>query len=108
MKSKKMTRRDWMIRTASGVAAGAAALPALTAAAQQYGGPPQGRPGEPTAAQQPAAPAAPPTPQDLNREERMKWWHEAQFGMFIHWGLYSQVARHEWDFEFEAPPMVQY
>ena len=108
MKSKKMTRRDWMIRTASGVAAGAAALPALTAAAQQYGGPPQGRPGEPTAAQQPAAPATPPTPQDLNREERMKWWHEAQFGMFIHWGLYSQVARHEWDFEFEAPPIVQY
>lgn len=23
------------------------------------------------------------------RAERMAWWHEARFGMFIHWGLYS-------------------
>ena len=23
------------------------------------------------------------------REARMEWWHEAKFGMFIHWGLYS-------------------
>jgi hypothetical protein len=23
---------------------------------------------------------------------RMKWWHEAKFGMFIHWGLYSALA----------------
>jgi alpha-L-fucosidase len=27
---------------------------------------------------------------------RMKWWTDARFGMFIHWGLYSQAARHEW------------
>lgn len=38
----------------------------------------------------------------------MKWWHEAQFGMFIHWGLYSQVGRHEWVFENEAIPMSEY
>jgi len=25
-----------------------------------------------------------------------KWFQEARFGMFIHWGLYSQLARHEW------------
>jgi len=31
-----------------------------------------------------------------NREERMKWWTEARFGMFIHWGLYAMPARHEW------------
>ncbi len=30
------------------------------------------------------------------KEQRMKWWTDARFGMFIHWGLYSQVARHEW------------
>ncbi len=24
-----------------------------------------------------------------------KWWKEAKFGMFIHWGLYSQLAG-EW------------
>jgi len=27
---------------------------------------------------------------------RMKWWADARFGMFIHWGLYSLGARHEW------------
>lgn len=26
------------------------------------------------------------------REARMKWWREARFGMFIHWGLYSIPA----------------
>ncbi|QQE12279.1 alpha-L-fucosidase [Planctomycetota bacterium] len=25
-------------------------------------------------------------------EERMKWWREARFGMFVHWGLYSALA----------------
>ncbi len=29
-------------------------------------------------------------------EERMKWWTDARFGMFIHWGLYALPARHEW------------
>jgi alpha-L-fucosidase len=27
---------------------------------------------------------------------RIEWWHEARFGMFVHWGLYSQLGRHEW------------
>ncbi len=27
---------------------------------------------------------------------RLKWWTEARFGMFIHWGLYALPARHEW------------
>ena len=30
------------------------------------------------------------------RQERMTWWTEARFGMFIHWGLYAMPARHEW------------
>ena len=25
----------------------------------------------------------------------MEWWHEAKFGMFIHWGLYS-IPGGEW------------
>src|SRR5579872_5344476 len=29
-------------------------------------------------------------------DARMKWFREARFGMFIHWGLYSQAAG-EWD-----------
>lgn len=28
--------------------------------------------------------------------ERMQWWSDARFGMFIHWGLYALPARHEW------------
>lgn len=27
-----------------------------------------------------------------NRDERMKWWREARFGMFIHWGVYAVPA----------------
>ncbi len=30
------------------------------------------------------------------KETRMKWWTDARFGMFIHWGLYALPARHEW------------
>ena len=26
------------------------------------------------------------------RDQRMAWWREARFGMFIHWGLYSVPA----------------
>ena len=29
------------------------------------------------------------------RDARLTWWHDAKFGMFIHWGLYSQLAG-EW------------
>jgi len=32
------------------------------------------------------------TTKKLSDKERMKWWHEAKFGMFIHWGVYSQWA----------------
>jgi len=30
------------------------------------------------------------------KTERLKWWTDARFGMFIHWGLYALPARHEW------------
>ena len=36
---------------------------------------------------------------EFNREEyekRVKWFTEARFGMFIHWGVYSIPARGEW------------
>jgi len=32
----------------------------------------------------------------MEKEKRMKWWAEARFGMFIHWGLYAIPARGEW------------
>jgi len=30
------------------------------------------------------------------RDARMKWWRDARFGMFVHWGLYSGLAG-TWD-----------
>lgn len=29
-------------------------------------------------------------------QERIKWFHQARFGMFVHWGLYSLLGRGEW------------
>jgi len=29
----------------------------------------------------------------------MKWWRDAKFGMFIHWGLYAVPAKGEWYME---------
>src|SRR6185312_10226454 len=46
--------------------------------------------------------------QMADRERRMKWWHEARFGMFIHWGLYSVIGQHEWCMENEGVPVAQY
>jgi alpha-L-fucosidase len=43
-----------------------------------------------------------------NRTQRMAWWHEAKFGMFIHWGLYSVIGQHEWAKEVEGVPIPQY
>ena len=45
---------------------------------------------------------------DADRERRMQWWHEAKFGMFIHWGLYSVLGRHEWAMEEEGIPVAEY
>jgi len=46
--------------------------------------------------------------EERDRIRRMKWWHEAKFGMFIHWGLYSVIGRHEWAMEVEAIPVSEY
>lgn len=43
-----------------------------------------------------------------DQTRRLKWWREAKFGMFIHWGLYSIPARHEWVMEMEGIPVSEY
>jgi alpha-L-fucosidase len=43
-----------------------------------------------------------------DRERRITWWHEARFGMFIHFGLYSVLGRHEWAMEEEGIPVAEY
>ncbi|HZB45470.1 MAG TPA: alpha-L-fucosidase [Pyrinomonadaceae bacterium] len=50
----------------------------------------------------------PPSDDQADRARRMKWWHEAKFGMFIHWGLYSVLGRHEWVLEMEGIPVEEY
>ena len=42
------------------------------------------------------------------RPARMAWWREARFGMFIHYGLYSQVGRNEWVMSLENYPIAEY
>ena len=39
---------------------------------------------------------------------RMKWFTDARFGMFIHWGLYALPARHEWVKQHERLTTEQY
>ena len=37
-------------------------------------------------------PKTPPVPDT----ERTRWFREAKFGIFVHWGPYSVIGRHEW------------
>jgi alpha-L-fucosidase len=48
----------------------------------------------PARAQQAAAESLDPHANETKaqRDARMKWWREARFGMFIHWGLYAVPA----------------
>ena len=45
---------------------------------------------------------------EAQKIQRMKWWTEARFGMFIHWGLYALPARHEWVKNYERMTNDQY
>ena len=45
---------------------------------------------------------------EAQKMQRMKWWTDARFGMFIHWGLYALPARHEWVKNAERMTNEQY
>src|SRR5437868_15067327 len=90
----QLTRRRMLLGTGASVAALAAA-PARSAFAAQT------TPSAQSVSAQEPMPLAP-TPDQVRR---MQWWHAAKFGMFIHFGLYSQHARHEWAMENEAIPI---
>ncbi|QOY84983.1 alpha-L-fucosidase [Paludibaculum fermentans] len=51
-----------------------------------------------------AQPSQPP----LSAEERTRWFREAKFGMFIHWGAYSVIGRHEWIRTMAQIPQADY
>lgn len=55
-----------------------------------------------------------PTPAE---KQRIGWWRDAKFGMFIHWGLYSQMAGYwkgqkviggEWALKMNKLPIEEY
>lgn len=48
------------------------------------------------------------TPEEKDRVRRLRWFHEARFGMFIHWGLYAVLGRHEWVMNRERIPVKEY
>ena len=40
--------------------------------------------------------------------DRVAWFNEARYGMFIHWGAYSVAARGEWVMNRERIPLDEY
>ena len=87
--SSPLSRRA--VVKAAALAGGAAAL-ALSGMA---------RPSFASGASAPAA-ASYPVP------EKLKWWYEARFGMFIHFGSYSRAGRGEWVFNNEGWAKADY
>lgn len=43
----------------------------------------------------------------IDRDERMKWWREARFGLFIHWGLYA-IPAGEWQGETKYAEWIRH
>src|SRR6266508_2171973 len=41
-------------------------------------------------------------------KQGMQWFLDSRFGMFIHWGLYSLLARGEWVMHMESIPAAEY
>jgi len=44
----------------------------------------------------------------IDQNQRLEWFRNARFGMFIHWGLYAQIGRHEWVMNRERIPIPEY
>ena len=63
---------------------------------------------QPALNDQPRPQSLVPDKQSATRAQRTAWWHQAKFGMFIHWGLYSVIGQHEWAKEVEGIPIPQY
>src|SRR3972149_4675324 len=42
------------------------------------------------------------------RMEAREWYQDAKFGLFIHWGVYSQLGQGEWVMQNRAIPVTTY
>ncbi len=47
-------------------------------------------------------------PVDATRAAAREWFRDAKLGLFIHWGVYSQLAQGEWVMENRSIPVAQY
>ncbi|HKW98579.1 MAG TPA: alpha-L-fucosidase [Bryobacteraceae bacterium] len=92
MSTSGMTRRNYLAT----LGAGATAAAAITSIGCKQA---------PVEAEQTEKADLTPPP---DHERRIQWWREAKFGMFIHWGLYSVLGRHEWAMEEEGIPVAEY
>lgn len=79
-----LNRRN-LVKGAGASLATLAAAPSLFAAGVQAGAPQQSPSNHPFTGK--------PQPGGAGRERRMQWWHDARFGMFIHFGVYSSIHR---------------
>jgi alpha-L-fucosidase len=71
-----------------------------------------------SASGQSLAPSDPASETKAQHDQRMRWWREARFGMFIHWGLYAVPAGEyngkrserigEWIMEWANIPRADY
>lgn len=96
MNSFQLSRRNLLIGAGASLAAMTAGNPVAATAAPQKSKP------------QVVDAVTGPQPGDATRAERMQWWHAAKFGMFIHFGAYSQIARAEWIMNQEAIRVSEY
>jgi alpha-L-fucosidase len=55
-----------------------------------------------------AAAAAPAGPAPAQPPDRLQWFREAKFGLFIHWGVYSMIGREEWARQLLHIPLKDY
>src|SRR5205085_1610899 len=97
MKTKQLSRRDYLRLLGAGAGLAASSLPDMSQIVSAQ-----------TAQSSASAPPPESAEARADRERRMQWWHAAKFGMFIHWGLYSVLGRHEWVMENEGIPVPEY
>jgi len=45
---------------------------------------------------------------DRTISDRLRWWMEARFGLFLHWGVYAITARGEWEMRTNHVPPDEY
>ncbi|UCH36302.1 MAG: alpha-L-fucosidase [Armatimonadota bacterium] len=67
-----------------------------------------GQPVKATAVLEITSSETPTTEQAQAAAERMSWWTDARFGMFIHWGVYAVPARGEWIMNDAQIPADEY